>query len=165
MSICVPLRRLRWLTLDGDSRHVLTLLGHRLEYPVVLDQLDIALYGCTLTEIPETIGSYSKNRFQRRGGSQSGLLLDLKSSDRIVLHVGGAVGAGPSCVWLDKVVKFVASVWIRKFLDAPSFCCRQFNDRFFRGSRLRVKTYGREGRRLAFVKFGLSSCSSRLDGI
>ena len=105
MSICVPLRHLRWLALAGDSRHVLTLL-HRLEHPAILDQLDIALYGCTVTEFSETIGPYFKNHFQRRGSSQSGLGLDLKCSDRIVLRVGDVVGADPSCVRLDKVVKF-----------------------------------------------------------
>ena len=99
MSTRAPLRHLRWLTLAGDSRHILTLL-HRLEHPVIPDQLDIALHGCTLTEISETIGPHFENHFQRRGSSQADW--DLTSNVRTASYsmwVVWLVRAQVACGW------------------------------------------------------------------
>lgn len=99
----VPLHHLRYLELTGDLRSVFELL-HRLDHPLMLDELAITLCRCTVTELSQIIGPFIRDHFQRRGRSQSGLGLEVSSTDRIVLRVGNLAGISPESAGMNKIV-------------------------------------------------------------
>ena len=99
----IPLHHLRYLNLAGDLQHVLRLLD-RLDFPVVLDEFEITLDGCTDKEISGKIGQYLRNLLQQRGESQIGLSLDTFKQNRIALHVGNVVGMDQKSVHMDQVL-------------------------------------------------------------
>ena len=89
----VPLRHLEDLRLEGGVRHVLGLL-RRLDYPGNIDNLNIALSDCAVTDIPHTIGPYLRDHFRRRGGSRNGLRLCVSQSSDIDLYINDMPGTG-----------------------------------------------------------------------
>ena len=93
----VPLHHLEELQLAGGLQHILGLL-HRLDHPGNMDHLDTTLFGCAVTDIPQTIGPYLRDHLRRRGRPRDGLGLRVSQSPSIKLSVGdmrGTVSHGP----------------------------------------------------------------------
>ena len=89
----VPLHHLKKLDLAGDLQDIFGLL-HQLDYPGTMDRLDITLFDCAVTDIPQTIGPYLRDHFRRRGRSHDGLGLRVSQSPEIVLSASDMHGTG-----------------------------------------------------------------------
>ena len=81
-STRVQLHHLKELQLDGSLRHVIRLL-HQLDHPRNMDHLCLNVYDCNLSDIPQIIGLYLQDHFQRRNKSQNGLNLRVSSEHQV----------------------------------------------------------------------------------
>ena len=90
----VPLHHLKQLELAGCLQRVLGLLCH-LDHPRKMDRLEITLFDCAVTDIPQTIGPYLQDHFRHRGRSCDGLGLRVTQSEcHIALYAGDMHGTG-----------------------------------------------------------------------
>ena len=93
-SLRVPLQHLKNIMLDGGMQHVLGLL-HRLDHPGNMDDLDITLSGCTVTDIQQTIGPYLRDHLRRRDSFHDGLGLRVSQfGNHVILYAGDVYGLG-----------------------------------------------------------------------
>ena len=90
----VPLHHLKEIKLTGTLRDVLGFL-HQLDHPGNMDDLDLTLFDCLLTDIPRTLGPYLRDHFRRRGRSRNGLELNVSQSNyETILRAGDMSGTG-----------------------------------------------------------------------
>ena len=76
-SPLVPLHHLKNFRLSSDLRHAFLLIS-RLELPDEMNSLDLSLFGCSPSDLSQTLGPYLRDRIQRRGrlpGHGLGLLV------------------------------------------------------------------------------------------
>ena len=76
-SPLVPLRHLKNFRLASDFPHALSLIN-QLELPDKMDSLDLTLFGCSPSDLSQTLGPYLGDRVRRRGrfpGGGLGLLV------------------------------------------------------------------------------------------
>ena len=113
----VPLHHLKELELYGGLPHVLGLL-HRLDHPANMDRLNLTLLGCTVTDIPQTIGPYLQNHLRRRGWSRNGLgLRALRSKRYVILSTGDTYRTGLPAPERHTDWFFGITVWMDPILE------------------------------------------------
>ena len=100
----VKLDHLKRLELAGNLRHILRLLD-RLDHPVISDVLAITLYGCTVTEISQTIEPYFLKHRQTRDRPQGVLGLHiLNDYEKVELSVGSVARMDPGLVQMENIL-------------------------------------------------------------
>ena len=96
-SARVQLHHLKYLRLEGGSRHVSNLLN-QLDYPRNMDLLSLALHHCDDVDASRVVGPYLRDYLRRRDKAQNGLGFSTSSGYRtyrashVKLHVGDAGG-------------------------------------------------------------------------
>lgn len=113
----VMLPELKEVRLAGECEDVSMLLS-RMIYPI-LNHLHITLDGCTVENIPETIGPHLRENFQRRGRSQSGLGIFTSFASNLIFRVGDGLGNLHSPTLIsEQIVPFLA-IKITMALNLP----------------------------------------------
>ena len=96
-SARVQLQHLKYLRLEGGSRHVSNLLN-QLDHPRNMDLLSLTLHGWNDADASRTVGPYLRDYLQRRDKAQNGLDFAVSSGYRtyrashVKLRVGDASG-------------------------------------------------------------------------